>query len=115
LLNVLAQKDTIIMKNYRVIIALTIGLLSAVFLIAQSNDRNPKGSTPQTCCQKCDDKQCQEYCKTYRNMTEDQKAGAAGKEVKEACLKICKEKKCCGEDGTCSTMSEKGCCSTKKK
>jgi hypothetical protein len=101
------------MKKYLVAIALVIGLLGSGFLVAKSFDKDPKCKA-KSCCAKCKDTKCKTLCTTYENMTEEQKASEEGKKVKEECLAICKEKKCCSKEGTCPSMSdEKSCCKKK--
>ncbi|MFI4955576.1 MAG: hypothetical protein ACHP9Y_06640 [Gammaproteobacteria bacterium] len=50
-------------------------------------------------------------------MTAEEKKSEAGKKVKDECIKICKEKKCCSADGKTSTcegmMDGKDCCKKK--
>jgi hypothetical protein len=100
------------MKKYISIIAILLCALTSV---------NATVSTPHThdlcdCCKNCKDDQCQDLCKKWSAMSTEERRSAEGQKVKDACMKICKEKKCCSADGTsatCEGMNDKGCCKKK--
>ncbi len=68
------------------------------------------------CCKNCKDDKCKELCKKWAGMTPEVQKSEKGQLVKEECIKICKEKKCCSADGKgCESMMEgKDCCKKKK-
>lgn len=102
------------MKKYVSAIAVLLCLLMLNVKAINTND-NPKKSTDTECkcCKDCKDEKCKELCKKWSDMTSEQQKGDEGKKVKEECLRICKEKKCCSSSGTCEGMEGKGCCKKK--
>jgi hypothetical protein len=105
------------MKKYVSIMAIMLCALTINVKAVNTGDE-PKNSktTECTCCKNCKDEKCKELCKQYSNMTDEAQKGDEGKKVKEECMKICKEKKCCSssEKATCDGMMEgKGCCKKK--
>lgn len=103
------------MKKYVSIIAF---MLCVVLInVKATNLGNPPSkATSCECCKNCKDDRCKELCAKWSNMTPEAQKSDEGKKVKEECLKICKEKKCCSADGktaTCEGMEGKGCCKKK--
>lgn len=100
------------MKKYVSIIAIMLCALvstnATVSLVKKPNDHACE------CCKNCKDDQCKALCKKWSAMTADEQKSPAGQQVKEECMKICKEKKCCSADGKSSScesmMSGKSCC-----
>lgn len=105
------------MKRYVSIIALLLCALILNVKAINKND-NPKKITGVecSCCKNCKDENCKALCSEWDKMTPEARMGEEGKKVKEACMQICKEKKCCSTDGTCMAMSDsnsKSCCKKK--
>ncbi|MBS1647563.1 MAG: hypothetical protein JST67_09510 [Bacteroidetes bacterium] len=70
--------------------------------------------TECSCCKNCKEDKCKALCKKWCSMTADEKKSEAGKKVKNECVKMCEEKKCCSADGKCEGMMEsKNCCKKK--
>ncbi|MES1226098.1 MAG: hypothetical protein ABUT20_62055 [Bacteroidota bacterium] len=105
------------MKKYVGIIAMMLcALIINVKAINAGNYSKSVKSTSCECCKNCKDEKCKELCTKWSNMTPEAQKSEEGKKVKEECLQICKEKKCCSSDGkatTCAGMEGKGCCKKK--
>lgn len=101
------------MKKYVSIIAI---VLCAFISTKATVSTTPKSHTHAVCecCKNCKDDQCKALCKKWSAMTAEEQKSAAGQQVKEECMKICKEKKCCSADGKSAScegmMSGKNCC-----
>lgn len=101
------------MKKY---IAITAIALCALILTVKALNTN-KTTTPVMtceCCKNCTDDRCKQLCSTWSNMTVAEQQSPEGQSVKEECLAICKEKKCCAPDGTCPMMEGTEDCCKKK-
>jgi LAS superfamily LD-carboxypeptidase LdcB len=103
------------MKKYVSIMAIM--LCALIINVKAINPNNPKTSkiTECECCKNCKDDKCKELCKQWSNMTAEAQKSEEGKKVKDECMKICAEKKCCSSTGktTCEGMEGKGCCNKK--
>lgn len=106
------------MKKYVSIIA----ILLCAFIVNVNAVNNHDGSkkaagTECSCCKNCKDEKCKALCTKWCGMSAEAKKSAEGQKVKEECMKICKEKKCCSSDGkttTCEGMMDgKDCCKKK--
>lgn len=102
------------MKKYVSIIAFVLCAIIINVKAVNPGDHSKKASSCE-CCKNCKDDKCKELCAKWSNMTPEAQKSEEGKKVKEECLKICKEKKCCSSDGktTCEGMEGKGCCKKK--
>jgi hypothetical protein len=100
------------MKKYVSIIAMMLcALIVNVKAVNLTNKTTGSNPTECSCCKNCKDDKCKELCKKWCGMTTEAQKSDEGKKVKEECLKICKEKKCCSADGKCEGMTEgKSCC-----
>jgi hypothetical protein len=105
------------MKKYVSFIAIM--LCSFVMPVSAVNPNNLKNGdqTECKCCKKCKDTKCIALCKQWSGLSAEAKKGEEGQKIKEECMKICKEKKCCSADGmtsSCGSMMEgKDCCKKK--
>lgn len=101
------------MKKYVSIIAIVLCALTTVNAGVLTNPKFTAASACE-CCKNCKDDQCKALCKKWAGMSAEEQKSAAGQQVKEECMKICKEKKCCSSDGksaSCENMtSGKSCC-----
>ena len=102
----------------KIISAIAVMLCLLVVNVKAINTTNnfKKGDpTECSCCKNCKDEKCKELCKKWCAMTAEERKSDAGKKVKEECMNLCKEKKCCSADGKCEGMMEgKDCCKKKK-
>jgi hypothetical protein len=88
--------------------------VSNVNAINLGNNPSKKDGTECSCCKNCKDEKCKELCKKWCGMTAEARKSNEGKKVKDECMKLCKEKKCCSTDGKCEGMMEsKDCCKKK--
>jgi hypothetical protein len=105
------------MKKIVSAIAVMLCLLVVNVQAINKNDGSKKSaSTECSCCKNCKDEKCKELCTKWCGMTAEARKSDEGKKVKEECMKICKEKKCCSADGktTCEAMMDgKDCCKKK--
>jgi hypothetical protein len=106
------------MKKYVSIIAIMLCSLTMTVKAATGNDKQKKSTgTECSCCKNCKEEKCKELCTKWCAMTAEEKKSVDGKKVKEECIKICKEKKCCSSDGKATTcegmMDGKDCCKKK--
>lgn len=88
--------------------------IKAVNINYKSKNNNP--TTDCSCCKNCKNEKCIALCKKWADMTPEARKGEEGKKVKEECMAICKEKKCCSADGKTSCeamMNGKDCCKKK--
>jgi hypothetical protein len=89
--------------------------VKAVTIKNKAENGNP--TTECTCCKNCKDEKCIALCKKWASMSPEARKGEAGQQVKNECMAICKEKKCCAADGktaSCEAMMEgKDCCKKK--
>jgi hypothetical protein len=84
----------------------------AVTVTNKSKNDNPTCA----CCKNCKDEKCMALCKKWAGMTPEARKSAEGQKVKDECMGLCKEKKCCSADGktTCEGMMDgKDCCKKK--
>ena len=106
------------MKKYVSIVAIMLCAL-IINVKATTNDKIRKThATECECCKNCKDEKCKELCKKWSGMSAETQKSEEGKKVKEECMAICKEKKCCSSNGkaTCEGMEGKdgkGCCKKK--
>jgi len=105
------------MKKYVSIIAIMLCALIVNVNASTTNHKIKGDPTECSCCKNCKDEKCKELCKKWCGMTAEAQKSAEGKKVKDECMKICKEKKCCsadGKTGTCEGMMDgKNCCKKK--
>jgi hypothetical protein len=104
------------MKKYVSIVAFMLcALIVNVKAINVNGDGKKAKATTCECCKNCKDDKCKELCSKWSGMSAKEKESAEGKKVKEECMNICKEKKCCSTSGkaTCAGMEGAGCCSKK--
>lgn len=104
------------MKKYISFIAI---LLCSLVVNAKPSHNQIKTVNPTecSCCKKCKDKKCIALCKQWNDMSPEARKGEEGQKVKDECMKICKENKCCSADGSASCegmMEGKDCCKKKK-
>ena len=105
------------MKRYVSIIAM---MLCALIINVKAINTNMKAvnaeATECECCKNCKDDKCKALCLEWSKMTAQAQKSEEGKKVKEECIKICKEKKCCSKDGNtaCEKMEGKAACCKKK-
>jgi hypothetical protein len=107
------------MKKQISIIALMLCTLivsiKAVNINQKSKNKNPE--TTCACCKNCKDATCIALCKKWSEMSPEARKSNEGQKVKEECMNLCKEKKCCSADGktaTCEAMMDgKDCCKKK--
>jgi hypothetical protein len=102
------------MKKYISFIAIL--LCSLVVNVTAANNQKNSDPTAYNCCKKCKDKKCIELCKQYDALSAEAKSGEEGKKIKDECMQLCKEKKCCSTDGVAcceTTMDGKACCKKK--
>jgi len=106
------------MKKIISVIAVVLCLFVVnVTAINAHGNSSKRDGTECSCCKNCKDEKCKELCKKWCGMTAEARKSNEGKKVKEECIKICKEKKCCSVDGktsTCESMMDgKDCCKKK--
>lgn len=106
------------MKKYVSIITIMLCALMLNVKAINANIKSIATTTECECCKNCKDDRCKELCKKWSNMTAEAQKSEEGKKVKDECIKICKEKKCCsssdGKTTTCEGMMDgKDCCKKK--
>ncbi len=105
------------MKKHVSIVALMLCALMMNVKAMTNNDgtKKPGTATECSCCKNCKDEKCKELCTKWNGMSAEARKSEEGKKVKDECMKICEEKKCCSSDGKsgCATMEGKDCCKKK--